>query len=95
MPEEKGLGDHISDWFKILIKEGITGLIVGLGFVLVLFAGIMYGGANPTPAGFWSMTVIGASMIFVDSFMSYQARKERRTRQIRWENRQKKEKKEG
>ena len=41
MSEEKGLGDHISDWFKILIKEGITGLLVGLGFVLVLFGGLM------------------------------------------------------
>jgi len=89
MSEEKGLGDHISDWFKILIKEGITGLLVGLGFVLVLFGGIMYGGSNPPPAGFWSMTIVGASMIFVGSFMSYQARKERRTRQTRWENRQK------
>jgi len=75
---EKSLADHITDWFKILIKEGITGLLVGLGFILVLFGGLWYGGQNPPPAGFWSMTIIGAVMILLGVFLSYKARKGRR-----------------
>ena len=80
MSEEKSLAGHISDWFKILIKEGITGLLVGLGFVLVLWGGIMYGGSKPPPPGFWSMTIVGAAMIFAGVFLSYQARKKRRVK---------------
>lgn len=37
---------------KILIKEDVPGLLVGLGFVLVLWGGLAYGGLNPPPAGF-------------------------------------------
>jgi len=77
MAEEKGLGEHISDWFKILIKEGIAGLLVGLGFVLVLLGGIMYGGSNPAPAGFWSMTIIGAIMILLGVYLTLKAPKRR------------------
>jgi Mg/Co/Ni transporter MgtE len=80
MPREKSLADHISDWFRILIKEGITGLLVGLGFVLVLFGGLWYGGSNSPPAGFWSMTIIGAMMILLGVFLSYKGRKTRRIR---------------
>ena len=78
MPEEKSWADHISDWFRILIKEGITGLLVGLGFVLVFVGGIMYGGVNPAPPGFWSMTIIGAMMILLGVALSYQGRKKKR-----------------
>jgi len=59
-----------------LIKEGVPGLLVGLGFVLVLFGGVMYGGSNPPAPGFWSMTLLGAIMLLLGAyFFLYRLRK--------------------
>ena len=60
---------------KILIKEGVPGLLVGLGFVLVLWGGLAYGGLNPPPAGFCSMTIIGSIMILSSVLLAYKALK--------------------
>lgn len=60
MDEGKGWGENITDWFKALQKQGIIGLLIGLGLILVLFSGFFLGNQNPPPLGFFSMTIIGA-----------------------------------
>jgi hypothetical protein len=56
-----GLLDHVSDWFKILLKSGIPAFLIGLGWLLILIGSLWFG-ENPN-AAFWVDVVVGFVMV--------------------------------
>jgi hypothetical protein len=68
MPQkEKTIFDHITDWFRELKVLGVSGLLVGLGFIVVFITAILYS-SNPT-VGFWVVIAIGALMIVLGAYI--------------------------
>jgi hypothetical protein len=59
---DKTFHDHVSDWFRILLRSGVPALFVGLGWILLVFA-VALGSSWNSNAGFWVATVFGAMMI--------------------------------
>ena len=46
----KDIFDHVSDWFKILLKSGVPALLIGLGWISLFFGSIFLGSAwSPIP----------------------------------------------
>ncbi len=68
--------DHVSDWFRILLKSGVPALLVGLGWLLIVFA-VALGSSWNSNAGFWVATVFGAVMIALGSVLSWKETKAR------------------
>ena len=61
---DKTAFDHVSDWFKILLKGGgIPALLIGLGWITVFFGAIPIGSAWASNAGFWVASGTGLLMI--------------------------------
>jgi len=61
---DKTAFDHVSDWFKILLKGGgIPALLIGLGWITVFFGAIPIGSAWASNAGFWVAGGTGLLMI--------------------------------
>lgn len=65
MSEDKGILDHISEWFKILLSSGIPALLIGLGWVSVFLGSIWLGTTWNSGAGFWVLASSGVMMILL------------------------------
>ncbi len=65
---DKTFFDHVSDWFRILLKSGVPALLVGLGWLLLVFA-MWLGSSWNTNAGFWVGTIFGALMVAAGSLL--------------------------
>ena len=62
---DKSFFDHVSDWFRILLKSGVPALLIGLGWVLVVIGSFYFGSSWNTGAGFAVDTGTGILMILL------------------------------
>ena len=62
---DKTFFDHVSDWFRILLKSGVPALLIGLGWLAVILGSFYFGGAWNNGAGFW---VVDATGIMMNTF---------------------------
>jgi len=60
---DKTFFDHVSDWFKILLKSGVPALLIGLGWLAVILGSFYFGASWNTGAGFWVVDATGILMI--------------------------------
>jgi len=59
----KDIFDHVSDWFKILLKSGVPALLIGLGWISLFFGSIFLGSAWSSNPGFWIVVASGFVMV--------------------------------
>lgn len=64
---EKTIFDHMTDWFRELKVLGVSGLLVGLGFVIVFIEALLYS-SNPL-VSFWVVIAIGVIMILLGAYI--------------------------
>lgn len=62
---DKTFFDHVSDWFRILLKSGVPALLIGLGWLAVILGSFYFGGAWNNGAGFWVVDATGIMMIIL------------------------------
>ncbi len=62
---DKSFLDHVSDWFKILLRSGVPALMIGMGWVSTFFGGIWLSGSWNSGPGFWVVTGTGVMMILL------------------------------
>jgi hypothetical protein len=68
MPQrEKNVFDYITDWFRELKELGVSGLLVGLGFVVVFITALFFS-SNPT-IQFWVVIAVGVLMILLGAYI--------------------------
>ena len=60
---DKTAFDHVSDWFKILLKSGVPALLIGLGWVSLFFGSFLLGSAWTSNPGFWIVAGSGLLMV--------------------------------
>ena len=59
----KDIFDHVSDWFKILLKSGVPALLIGLGWISLFFGSFFLGSAWASNPGFWIVVASGFVMV--------------------------------
>ena len=62
---DKTFFDHVSDWFKILLKSGVPALLIGLGWLAVILGSFYFGSSWNTGPGFAVINAIGVMMIIL------------------------------
>src|SRR6267378_6058218 len=66
---DKSFFDHVSDWFRILLKSGVPALLIGLGFVLVFVCSVYLGSSWTTNAGSEVGAGTGIMMILLGAWL--------------------------
>jgi hypothetical protein len=62
--------DHVSDWFKILLKSGVPALLIGMGWVESFFGSLYFGSSWNTGPGFAVINGIGVMMIGLGAWLN-------------------------
>ena len=62
---DKSFLDHVSDWFKILLRSGVPALMIGMGWVSTFFGGIWLSDSWSSGPAFWVVTGAGVMMILL------------------------------
>lgn len=60
---DKTFFDHVSDWFKILLRSGVPALLIGLGWISVILGSAWFGSSWNTGPGFAVVDGTGVMMI--------------------------------
>src|SRR2546422_7637245 len=60
---DKSFWDHVTDWFKVLLRSGIPALLIGLGWLESFVGGIYTSGSWNTSPAFYVVSGTGIMMI--------------------------------